>query len=267
MDVTWGCGLGSELPRSPSYRPLVKVCGLTREDDVALACALGAWALGFVFAESPRRVDADQCRRLIVARDRACAGRASAERGSRSLAIGVFAGVPLAEVGETARRVGLDAVQLHHVDDWAPLVARPGGGGRSLGVPVLPVVSVEVSGYERASLAAEMTAAASLSPIVLLDARVGEQRGGTGRAFDWAVVAECGRAVTRGASTDGSANREPLVLVAGGIDPDNAARALGCPGVDGIDVSSGVEASPGVKDHRRLRALFAAVAAMPAPRQ
>ena len=255
---------------------MVKVCGLTREGDVALASALGAWGLGFVFADSPRRVTVERCRRLVAARDEALGGGGHADHGRRPLAIGVFAGQSLSLVGEIASRAGLDAVQLHERGDWVPLAAGTGWAELPPGVGVLPVVPVDVAAVPCEAVAADVAVAATVSPVVLLDARANGRAGGTGRCFDWTLLEEIGRgcrSAVEGETSDGTGESAdgrigaPLLLLAGGIAPGNVSRALRLPGVSGIDVSSGVEASPGVKDHGRLRALFAAVdgRSVPAP--
>jgi phosphoribosylanthranilate isomerase len=97
--------------------PVVKICGLTRLADVLLAARLGAWALGFVFAPSPRRLAPAAARELIVQasdrllrQDPSCDGRCVA---TLPLTVGVFGDAPAEEIAEAAEAAGVDAVQLH----------------------------------------------------------------------------------------------------------------------------------------------------------
>ena len=100
--------------------PVVKICGLTRVEDVVLAAELGAWALGFVFAPSPRRLTPAAARGLIAeAAERLARGTVRAGGAGRArlpLTVGVFGDAPADEIAEVAGIVGLDAVQLHGAD-------------------------------------------------------------------------------------------------------------------------------------------------------
>jgi phosphoribosylanthranilate isomerase len=140
-------------------------------------------------------------------------------------AVGLFVNQPLAYVNGVAALVRLGAAQLH--GDETPAFAA------GVAAPVIRALSVDA--------AAAWPAGATL----LLDAHDPVKRGGTGRTIDWAAAA------------DVAARRR--VLLAGGLTPDNVADAIARVRPFGIDVSSGVERAPGVKDHQRLRALFEAV--------
>jgi phosphoribosylanthranilate isomerase len=225
--------------------PLVKVCGLTRLEDVALAVALGAWAVGFVFAPSPRRVTAEQARPLVLAAQ--AAGRDAAPRGGPArppLTVGVFVDSTAAEIAATVDAAGLDAVQLHGSEPGARAV-RDALGDRAPHVMIIQVIPVQAGGSAAAELRVAVAAAGEAADLLLFDTRSEARFGGTGTAFPWTQAREAagGRAF----------------LVAGGIGPGNAREALAASGAIGIDVSSGVEDSPGVKDEGSLRALFAAV--------
>ncbi|HXG55378.1 MAG TPA: phosphoribosylanthranilate isomerase [Vicinamibacterales bacterium] len=197
--------------------PRVKICGITRGDDAQLAAELGASALGFVFwPQSPRFVEPDRARDIIASLPPAV------------IPIGVFVDQPATHVREIATRVGLGAVQLHGHESVEYAVA--------LMEPVIKAVAV-----------GEAFTAAALDTIpdaitVLLDAHDPVRRGGTGRTIDWTLAAE-------------AAARRPVVL-SGGLNPDNVRDAVRAVRPYAIDLSSGVESSPGVKDHDRLRALF-----------
>lgn len=139
--------------------------------------------------------------------------------------VGLFVNQAREHVNAVASLVRLGAVQLH--GDESPEFAA------SIEAPVIRALSVNQVG----AWPAETT--------LLLDAHDPVQRGGTGRTIDWTAAAAI------------AAQRR--VLLAGGLTPENVADAIARVRPFGIDVSSGVERSPGVKDHQRLRALFEAV--------
>ena len=234
--------------------PLIKVCGLTRPEDVALAVALGAWAVGFVFAPSPRRVTVEQAVPLVAAarsgrRNGAnCAGPAGP--GGASLAAGVFVDATAEGIAAIAEAVGLDVVQLHGVEPGARAV-REALGGLERDVLIIQAVAVPAEGTPVADLRAVAAAARDGADMLLFDTRSGGRFGGTGTPFPWAVARE--------------ASAGAPFLVAGGIGPQNLREALDVSGAIGADVSSGVESSPGVKDGALLRVLFAAIGSSAAP--
>ena len=141
-------------------------------------------------------------------------------------AVGVFVNQPLEYVKGVASLVRLGAVQLHGDETPAFAALVPG-----------PVIKAVPAGSD--------TGAWSSRVRLLLDVHDPVARGGTGRTVDWAAAADL--AAQRG------------ILLAGGLTPDNVADAVAQVRPFGIDVSSGVERAPGIKDHQRLRALFEAV--------
>ena len=204
----------------------IKVCGLTREEDVRLACRLGAWAVGFVFAPlSPRRVDLKQAARL----------RAAVAPGV--LSVGVFEDGLTPEIEAAVAACRLDAVQLHGV--W-PLsfelctvtVFRALGLSRGR---LAPVLSQRVSGVlvEPSRTAADRSAGRRLP----LD----DQR------WAWSQALE----LKRGGL---------ITIVAGGLNVENVGDAVAASRPDAVDVSSGVESALGVKDEGKLKAFFKAAA-------
>jgi phosphoribosylanthranilate isomerase len=199
----------------------VKICGITRPEDAALAAALGAHAIGMVFwPSSPRCVDRAQAREIVAALP------------DHVDAIGVFVN-QVGEAAEIANELGLSAVQLHGdeaVDEYADLAT-----------PVIRAVAV------RGAETRERIAAIPDHVTVLLDAHDPIRRGGTGTVIDWSTAAAIAR--TR------------PVYLSGGITAANVAAAVAAVDPFAIDVSSGVESAPGTKDPARLRALFAAIAA------
>lgn len=203
-------------------RVRVKVCGLTRAEDVAAAVALGADALGFVlWPGSPRYVTLQAVCAL------ADGVPAFVTR------VGVFVDASPGEVARVVREASLDAVQLHG--------AEFAGDYGDVGARVIKAVSLDGS--------AAVDRAVGLPPgvTVLVDATAPVERGGTGRRADWTRAAMLAR-------------RRPIVL-AGGLSAGTVAAAIREVRPVAVDVSSGVEEAPGRKDHERLRAFFAAVTA------
>lgn len=206
----------------------IKFCGITRREDAAAAAGLSAAYVGAIFAPSPRRVTAEQAAEVW-------AGAASSRK------VGVFGEAPVEEILRAADVSGLDVVQLH---------AGPGDGTieqlrASFPGEIWAVVRVGVAGM--LSIAGDSSAADA----ILVDSYTESGLGGTGRAFDWEREAEAIRRL---------AGDKPLI-VAGGLDPDNVGAAIAALAPDVVDVSSGVESAPGVKDHARMRAFASAVAA------
>ncbi len=198
----------------------VKICGITRYDDACVALDAGAWALGFVFhPTSPR----------FIAPERAAAILDRLPRSTFS--VGVFVDWPLDELNRAVRLAGLRGAQLHG-DESPEYAAR-----------------VEAEMVMKAFRVGEDFDPARVDGYpgqrILLDTHKGGVPGGTGRVFDWRVAREVGR-------------RRPFIL-AGGLTPENAAEAVASAQPEGIDVSSGVEANPGIKDPIKLRRLFEAV--------
>jgi phosphoribosylanthranilate isomerase len=199
---------------------IVKVCGLTRPEDAALAAELGATALGLIFwAGSPRAVTRDQARRVVQA----------APEGV--MTVGVFVNPSRDEIEAVMDDVPLGAIQLHGDEPASFVNALPWPVIKGLGLPAegpLPDL-------------AEWDASVRL----LLDAHDSVTRGGTGRTADWTRAALLAR-------------RRPLIL-AGGLHAGNVAAAMKQVRPGGIDVSSGVERAPGLKDEAKLRAFFRAL--------
>jgi len=199
----------------------VKICGLTRPKDVRMACALGARYVGFVFAAgSLRRVNLERAREL-------------SEAVSGGVArVGVFVDEDYSFISDAVREAQLDFVQIHR-----PLRAK------DLDAIPAPIVAVTAIGETAERLPDENLLARCRA--ILFDAVSGETRGGTGRRFNWELVA-------------GPDVRIPL-FVAGGLDPENVGEAIHHFRPSAVDVSSGVEERPGAKDPQKLARFFAAV--------
>jgi phosphoribosylanthranilate isomerase len=205
----------------------VKICGIRRRNDAVLAAELGASALGFIFwPESPRFIDPYRARPIIAALPPFVA------------AVGVFVNQPDDYVSGVSGLLRLSAIQLHGEEASEPYIRR--------GLRVIKAVTVTDMFDAPKAMAAVPPAAT-----VLLDAHDPVKRGGTGRAIDWSCAAEAARL-------------RPVIL-SGGLTPENVASAAAIVQPYAIDVASGVESSPGVKDAGRLRALFAALTTAPAP--
>lgn len=211
---------------SGSERLFVKICGITRVEDALAAVAAGADALGFVFwPGSPRAITP------------AAAARIGREVPPFVARVGVFVDAPLQELRDAADVAGLDVLQLH----------GPLSPDACAGLPRRVLKALSVGPEFRAEDAA---AYASHAAGVLLDTYSRTSPGGTGVAFDW----------TR---ARGLRARLPFLLLAGGLGPENVADAVATVQPHGVDVSSGVETSPGLKDHAKLRAFVAAARGAP----
>ena len=210
----------------------IKICGITNLDDALLAADLGADALGFIFyAKSPRSISPEAAREII------------AGLPPFVLTVGVFVDEPLETVQAIAATARLDWVQLHG--------SEPPDYCAALDRNVMKVISVADINSLRA-----MAAYQGVVRALLLDTHKVGAKGGTGEVFDWSLAV---RAKQYG----------PIVL-AGGLNPDNVAAAVYTVAPAAVDVASGVEAAPGLKDPARLRAFIARAreaAHWPAPGQ
>ncbi len=216
-----------------------KVCGLTRATDAQLAATLGAAYLGFIFAASPRQLTVKQAGLVMRALDETEFAEPS-RVPSRPRRVGVFAGADASTITGAVQQLALDVVQLHGVGD-AGLVSALRD---AMPVKIWTVVHVGTDGVDRRSLEG-----AALGDGILLDAKVDGMLGGTGRSFDWARERDVVEPLREGRS----------IILAGGLRTENVARAIAVFSPDVVDVSSGVESSPGIKDPARLRAFANAV--------
>src|SRR5439155_4218424 len=199
---------------------LVKICGITSVEDAEAAVEAGAAALGFVFwPKSPRFIDPHRARAIVSTLPPFVAP------------VGVFVNQPAAHVRGVAALVRLGAVQLHGDEDVLYVAG--------MDYPVIKAVTIErEDDADRINIWPRRTT-------LLLDVRDPMNRGGTGRTIDWSAAAPIAA--------------RHRTLLAGGLTPDNVAQAVARVRPFGIDVSSGVEHSPGIKDHARIRALFEAL--------
>ena len=207
----------------------VKICGITRQQDADLASGLGATALGFVFwPGSPRRIEPDT------------AGSIAAQVRQPVMKIGVFVNAPIDDVARVVEEVGLDAVQLHgsetpeYCRELTTLVSK-----RERQTRVIKSIGLNESGgvVDFSDFDSDV--------MCLVDAHDPIRHGGTGRTVNWDVAREI--AATR------------RTILAGGLNAANIRLAMRLVRPYGVDVSSGVESAPGVKDPVRLRSFFEAL--------
>jgi phosphoribosylanthranilate isomerase len=205
----------------------VKICGLGRPEDARVAEEAGADYLGVVFAPSPRQRSEGEARRIW--------------RDTSARRVGVFVNAQEEELLGQARRLGLSVVQLHGAEDpeYCRRVSRSGGwqtwkavrlrAGQDIG----PIV-------------------VSYAPVVdglLLEGWSPSGRGGVGARFDWSVAARAKDAWPEGLR----------LILAGGLGPANVAEAIERVRPEIVDVSSGVELAPGLKDPDAVRSFVEAV--------
>ena len=194
----------------------VKICGITRAQDAELAAALGARALGFVFWPASPRAVTLETAKAIARRI-----------PPNVMKVGVFVNEDIERVREIFDEVGLDFAQLH--GDESPEYCQ------QLARKVIKAVGMQANG--------EATFGTFSSDVLLLvDAHDPTSRGGTGRTVDW----DAARAI---------AAERPTIL-AGGLNAANVRLAIRSVRPYGVDVSSGVESAPGIKDPAKLRSFF-----------
>ncbi|HSB86756.1 MAG TPA: phosphoribosylanthranilate isomerase [Ilumatobacteraceae bacterium] len=191
----------------------VKICGITNEDDALLAVAMGADAVGFVLAPSPRQIAPQQIYNI------------TRRLPPEILTVGVFRDELPSRVIDIVNRAGLKAAQLHGHETPA-MVAE-------VAAQIRWVIKAVVAGSSDARRAKEFD-----TDLILVDA----PSPGKGEVFDWSLLGE----VAEG----------PRVILAGGLDPDNVAAAVQKVQPWGVDVSTGVEKSPGRKDPMKVKAFI-----------
>ncbi|MFH1009416.1 MAG: phosphoribosylanthranilate isomerase [Candidatus Latescibacterota bacterium] len=192
----------------------VKICGITNLDDGLAAAELGADALGFVFyPKSPRYIEPDRAREII------------SRLGPFVIPVGVFVNERKEKVGEVIAVSGIEAVQLH--GEESPAYCASFGN-----VKVIKAFRVS-DDFDPALLGDYEVDAA------LLDAYRKDAYGGTGETFTWGL-AQKAKAYGR-------------IILAGGLTPENVASAIREVRPYAVDVSSGVEKTPGIKDREKMR--------------
>ena len=212
----------------------IKICGNTNLEDAQQAAAVGAHALGLVFAPSPRQVTAAQVKAIV--------GRLP----SSVETYGVFLDATADEIARIVAECGLNGVQLHHSSN--ALQASPLAGvdqlatlRQTLRLRQAEAVRIIAALAFNAGLKAQLEQASQHADAVLVDSR---PSGGTGLQFDWNAASAAFR----------QARGHAHVIAAGGLNPENVAEAIAMLQPWGVDVVTGVESSPGRKDHARVEA-------------
>lgn len=205
--------------------PRVKICGITREQDAVLADILGAWAVGFIFtSQSPRCVKAERARAI------------GEEISDTVKKIGVFVDAEPARLSDTIDAARLDGVQLHGNESLEYCQSL------KINKPelfVMKAIRVGETGFDL------QPAAFSSCDAILLDSPGPRADRNSRRPFAWSI--------------SNLLERKTLMFLAGGLNPTNVAAAIRAVAPDGIDVASGIEAAPGIKDAGEMRAFFAAI--------
>ncbi len=198
----------------------VKICGITRVEDALLAEQLGASAVGFIFyPKSPRYISPEKARDISVS------------LGPFIARVGVFVNESPEMVNDIVDRAALTAVQIHS-DENQDYMKKINNAALiksfRIGEDFDPACIKPFSG---------MT--------LLLDTYVKEGYGGTGKTFDWTVAEKIAR--------------NERVILAGGLNKENIGSALDTACTWGVDVSSGIEDAPGMKNHEEMKALFESI--------
>ena len=202
--------------------PQIKLCGTTRPEDAELAASFDVWAIGFILWPQSKR-----------AADPAVAAGIARTMRRRLELVGVFVNPTLDDVVRLADGVGLTHVQLH------------GDEGPSFCTAVAERTGAKVIKALRIGSGADIRDAARFhTDFHMFDAAAGAAYGGTGRTWDWALAAQ-------------RRSQTPLIL-SGGLTPENVAEGIAAVHPWAVDVASGVESAPGIKDPAMVEAFIAA---------
>ncbi len=217
---------------TPEHRTRIKLCGLTTPEDVAVAVAAGADAIGLVFyPPSPRHVSAERASELL------------AGLPAYVTAVGLFVNATLAEVQAVLAQAPISLLQFH--GDETPEQCRE--IAQAVGRPFMRALRVrpETTAADLLEFDLHYRASGPLFAGLLLDTW-SDAYGGTGKAFDWSLV---------------PADIAHQAVLSGGLNAQNVTDAVRRLRPHAVDVSSGIEASKGVKDHALMRAFVSAVRA------
>ncbi|KKO45728.1 indole-3-glycerol phosphate synthase [Arsukibacterium ikkense] len=223
-----GSSLMAQADLAAAARKLIigehKVCGLTRPADVKTAYAAGAYYGGLIFTPASKR-----CVSMALASELVQAAPLKF--------VGVFVDAPVDEVAVIASQLQLSAVQLHgcESDDYI----------KALRAKLAPACQI----WKAYRIADTLPSFTALADKLLLDAYHPSAHGGSGQVFNWQLLAQLETATLL------------PVMLAGGLSPDNLSEALTLP-VAGLDMNSGLESAPGIKDSAKIQAAFAGIRAM-----
>jgi indole-3-glycerol phosphate synthase/phosphoribosylanthranilate isomerase len=242
---------------------IVKVCGVTNADDAHVACQAGANLIGVIFVPKSKRCVTKAQAKAVVEAVRAFGERKSVmtvnkskqesalnqlvanarsleDASRRPLVVGVFQNQPSELIREMVQECGLDLVQLHGSE------GMEAANEKLCGVPAIRVVDIETdpgTGKATSDAAKKLLDAITADPVaILLDTSIkgSKDGGGTGVTFDWGIAEKVQSAGLP-------------VIIAGGLNPQNITEAVTSTRPWGVDVSSGVEANPGKKDHGKVQ--------------
>jgi phosphoribosylanthranilate isomerase len=215
----------------------IKICGTTNLEDALIAVEAGTDAVGFVFYEkSPRKISVEAAREIV------------AQLPGRVEKVGVFVDLDAERIREIVLKTGLTAVQLHGARSLDSVLGDSMPPVDSVGVAKLIAMIPEWALHQESGVGISKRLQEKAFA-VLIDSQVNGQSGGTGTKFDW--EASRGMVQTLGFVLP--------VIVAGGLTPSDVAGAMRTFQPFGVDVASGVEASPGKKDPEKVRAFVKAV--------
>ena len=209
----------------------IKICGVTRPDDAAMVVVAGVELLGLNFWPSSKR---------YLPAERAPAVAAAARAAGAVQLVGVFVNAAIDDIVAIARDVGLDVIQLHGDEPPGDVATIAQATGRAVWKAVAVGGPGDLTGLEAWSAEA-----------ILLDAPA-PGRGGAGKVFDWSL-----------ASAARAMYPDRRFVLAGGLGPHNVAAAIAAVAPWAVDVASGVESAPGIKDPAKLAAFVAAIATGP----
>lgn len=203
--------------------PLIKICGITRQEDAKLTAKFGAWAIGFIFVKnSSRYIEPEEATKII-------------QNLPESLEkVGVFADVSLQEIKDITYTTKITKIQLH------------GDESREFCAEISNITNLPVIKAFRIKDFSDLDKIAEYKNYIfaaLLDTFSSNQLGGTGKVFDWNIAKQ-------------AKLLDIPIILAGGLNPENIVQAYSEVQPYALDVSSGVEKSPGIKDHDKIEKLF-----------
>lgn len=202
------------------HRTRIKFCGFTRAQDAQLAVALGVDALGLVFYENSKRYITIEQAQTIVPHIPALVN-----------SIGVFVNAEAAFVHQVLKKIKLSCLQFHGDENESYC--------RSFALPYIKVISMKNNIDVLAAIKQYPSASA-----IILDTYHGQQIGGSGNSFDWQLIPD---------------NLPKPLILAGGLTVANVAEAITTMQPYGLDLSSGIESAPGIKDPQKMQQFIAAV--------
>ncbi|MCU1309354.1 MAG: phosphoribosylanthranilate isomerase [Candidatus Angelobacter sp.] len=216
-------------------RTWIKICGTTNLADALAAVDAGADALGFLFADSRRRVEPETVKAIVT------------ELPASTEKIGVFVNEPAEFVMKVARETGLTGVQLHGDESpqYVTQLRQISGANR---IKIMKSISAEAGQSQGLGF---FTGREECVDVLMVDSGSVIMRGGTGQVFDW----------LRSSDFVMSLQQRSPVVIAGGLDPQNVVAAICLFRPWGVDVVTGVEKEFGKKDHAKIRSFIAAVRA------